>query len=146
MAVDKYSFGGRLFAVNHEYSRLLRRFDNQVGIFPGQDRILTVIKDYPGMTLNELVERCAIGKPSLSVSINALIKSGYVLRQPENGINRRHYLTDSGAEKAELFHRLVDNLFGQLIEKLGDDGEAFDRGMEKFLALMSECMKDDANE
>lgn len=120
MAVVRYDFGGMVFSTTYDFSRLERNICKVAGIYQGQPRILTILKENEGVTLSELSPLCNIGMPSLSVSLRNLQKSGLV-RKDGTGKNQKLYLTDTGREKAQIFHELIDSFYKEFLEKLGPE-------------------------
>lgn len=139
MAVVRYDFGGLVFSTTYDFSRLERNFCKIAGIYQGQPRILTILKENEGVTLSELSPLCNIGMPSLSVSVRNLQKSGLV-RKEGTGKNQKLFLTETGREKAELFHLQIDSFYKDFLEKLGpeasqqlnDSMQAFDDYLKEF--------------
>lgn len=120
MALVRYEFGGLVFAMTYDFSRLERNFCKIAGIYQGQPRILTILKENEGVTLSELSPLCNIGMPSLSVSLRNLQKSG-LIRKDGSGKNQKIYLTESGREKALLFHEQIDSFYKGFLEFLGPE-------------------------
>lgn len=139
MAVVRYDFGGLVFSTTYDFGRLERNFCKVAGIYQGQPRILTILKENEGVTLSELSPLCNIGMPSLSVSLRNLQKSGLV-RKEGSGKNQKLFLTDSGREKALIFHEQIDAFYVEFLEKLGpeasqqlnDSMQAFDDYLKSY--------------
>ena len=139
MAVVRYDFGGLVFSMTYDFGRLERNFCKVAGIYQGQPRILTILKENEGVTLSELSPLCNIGMPSLSVSLRNLQKSGLV-RKDGTGKNQKLYLTETGREKALLFHEQIDKFYADFLEKLGpeasqqlnDSMQTFDNYLKEF--------------
>lgn len=121
MSANRYDFGGLLHSVFYEYNCLQREYSSKAGLYSGQPRILTSIKDNEGCTLSELSELLGIGMPSLSVSIRNMKKSGLI--RPDEGRSRSKgiYLTEEGMKKAMDFHLLIDKFLADLFESLGTE-------------------------
>jgi DNA-binding MarR family transcriptional regulator len=124
MPVDRYKFGGRFFSLTYEFSKLERNLCGTAGLYVGQPRILTILKDNEGCTLSELSELCGIGMPSLSVSVRNMVKSGLIRKGNAEKDSRAQllYLTDVGHTKAEIFHESIDAFYKNLLDALGDSG------------------------
>lgn len=120
MAVVRYDFGGLVFSTTYAFSRLERNFCKVAGIYQGQPRILTILKENEGVTLSELSPLCNIGMPSLSVSLRNMQKSG-LIRKEGSGKNQKLFLTDVGREKANLFHVQIDTFYKEFLEHLGPE-------------------------
>lgn len=118
MAVVRYDFGGLVFAMTYDFSRLERNFCKVAGLYQGQPRILTILKENEGVTLSELSPLCAIGMPSLSVSVRNLQKSG-LIRKEGTGKNQKLFLTDTGRQRALAFHQEIDAFYRDFLEHLG---------------------------
>lgn len=132
MAVVRYDFGGLVFSVTYDFSRLERNFCKIAGLYPGQPRILTILKENEGVTLSELSPLCNIGMPSLSVSVRNLQKSGLV-RKEGTGKNQKLYLTETGRERAWAFHLQIDAFYADFLEYMGDqDSEQFNKALQQF--------------
>ena len=81
MSIIRYEFGGLVFSVTYDFARLERNFCKVAGLYQGQPRILTILKENEGVTLSALSQLCSIGMPSLSVSVRNLQKSGLLRKE-----------------------------------------------------------------
>ncbi|MBP2650596.1 MAG: hypothetical protein H6Q74_1421 [Firmicutes bacterium] len=124
MPVDRYEFGGLLFSVVFEFSKIQRYLSNNAGLYSGQPRVLTILKDNEGCTLSELSQLCGIGMPSLSVSVRNMEKNGLIYKQTDENGNwmQNLYLTKSGWEKAMIFHEQIDQFYKEFLDSLDEDG------------------------
>ena len=118
MPISRYDFGGLIFTVTRDFSRLERNFCKVAGLYQGQPRILTILKSNEGVTLSELSPLCNIGLPSLSVSLRNLQKSG-LIRKEGTGKNQKLYLTEQGHQCAMTFHQEIDAFFTRYLTQLG---------------------------
>lgn len=123
MPVDRYKFGGLVFSVLYEFSKVQRKLSNNAGLYSGQPRILTILKDNAGCTLSELSQLCGIGLPSLSVSLRNMVKTGLIYKVIEEKGSRLQslYLTEAGLDKAMAFHEQIDLLYKEFLDSLDDD-------------------------
>lgn len=139
MSIIRYEFGGLVFSVTYDFARLERNFCKVAGLYQGQPRILTILKENEGVTLSALSQLCSIGMPSLSVSVRNLQKSG-LLRKEGSGKNQKLYLTDTGRSRALIFHQQIDAFYASLLDSLGpeksqalnDSFTAFDQYIKDF--------------
>ncbi len=132
MAVNRYEFGGLVFALTYDFSRLERNFCKQAELYPGQPRILTILQENEGVSLSALSPLCNIGMPSLSVSVRNLQKSGLV-RKEGTGKRQRLYLTETGRERALRFHEQIDAFYKQMLDGFGDsDWDAIYHAFSRF--------------
>ena len=120
MAVVRYDFGGLVFSTTYAFSRLERNFCKVAGIYQGQPRILTILKENEGVTLSELSPLCNIGMPSLSVSLRNMQKSG-LIRKEGTGKKQKLFLTEEGRNKALMFHTQIDTFYKEFLEHLGPE-------------------------
>lgn len=121
MAVSRYEFGGLVFNMTYDFSRLERNFCKSAKLYPGQPRILTILKENEGVTLSTLSSLCSIGMPSLSVSVRNLQKSGLICKEGA-GKSQKLYLTDTGRERAMRFHEQIDEFYKRLLQDVGAQG------------------------
>lgn len=138
MAVDRFDFGCVVFAFGAEFTRLQRILSAKAGLYAGQPRVLTMLREHEGCSLKELSRVCNIGMPSLSVSVRNMEKSGLIRRE---GASRspQLYLTDAGREKAQDFHVLIDQFFEGFLASLPErDGEQLNDLMDYFTKYMTE--------
>lgn len=132
MPISRYDFGGLVFTVTRDFTRMERNFCKVAGLYQGQPRILTILKSNEGVTLSELSPLCGIGLPSLSVSLRNLQKSG-LIRKEGTGKNQKLYLTELGHQCAMIFHQEIDSFFTQYFSTLGPQGaEAFGSSLSSF--------------
>lgn len=141
MAVVRVDFGGLVFSVVNHFGRLQRLFCKRSGLYAGQPRVLTILREHEGCTLKELAIACDIGMPSLSVSVRNMEKSGLVRR--EGGARSpRLYLTESGREKAGAFHLLIDRFYEEFLASVSEEeGEQLERLLRRFNAFMDEFIE-----
>lgn len=132
MAVERIKFGSLVFATTYDFNRLERNFCKVAGLYQGQPRILTILNQNEGVTLSELSPLCNIGMPSLSVSLRNMQKSGLV-RKEGSGKNQKLFLTDTGKERAQLFHEQIDGFYLEFLETLGPEASRqLSESMESF--------------
>ncbi len=120
MAVIRYNFGGLVFRAVYDFGRLERNICKVAGLYQGQPLILTILKENEGVTLSELSPLCSIGLPSLSVSIRNMQKSGLITKSG-TGKNQKLFLTDTGREKALIFHQEIDQFYADFLDHLGPE-------------------------
>lgn len=136
MAVIRYEFGGLVFSTTYDFDRLERNICKVAGLYQGQPRILTILKENEGVTLSELSPLCSIGMPSLSVSLRNLQKSGLV-RKEGAGKNQKLFLTEDGRKKAQIFHELIDAFYAEFLEQLGPEAsEQLNQSLKTFDAYL----------
>lgn len=132
MPLSRYEFGGLVFNMTYDFSKLERNFCKAAEIYPGQPRILTILKENEGVTLSALSGLCNIGMPSLSVSVRNMQKSG-LIRKEGAGKRQRLYLTDTGRVKALCFHEQIDSFYQDLLRDLGEqDAETIYKSFQRF--------------
>ena len=139
MSIIRYDFGGLVFSMTYDFARLERNFCKVAGLYQGQPRILTILKENEGVTLSNLSLLCNIGMPSLSVSVRNLQKSG-LIRKEGTGKNQKLFLTDTGRSRALTFHEQIDAFYAELLDSLGpeksqalnDSFAAFDQYIKDF--------------
>lgn len=123
MAIDRIAFGSMIFKTTYDFARLERNFCKVAGLYQGQPRILTILRENEGLTLSELSPICNIGMPSLSVSLRNMQKSG-LIRKEGTGKNQKIFLTETGLEKALCFHQQIDRFYEDLLSFAGEERAA----------------------
>ena len=132
MPLSRYEFGGLVFNMTYNFSKLERNFCKAAEIYPGQPRILTILKENEGVTLSSLSSLCNIGMPSLSVSVRNMQKTG-LIRKEGSGKRQRLYLTDTGRVKALCFHEQIDSFYQDLLRDFGErNAEEIYRSFQRF--------------
>ena len=132
MAVERISFGSMIFKTTYDFARLERNFCKVAGLYQGQPRILTILRENEGLTLSELSPICGIGMPSLSVSLRNMQKSG-LIRKEGSGKNQKIFLTETGLEKALCFHEQIDEFYRELLGHVGQEAsEAMEQSFKTF--------------
>lgn len=138
MAVDRFDFGCLVFAFSAEFTRMQRLLSNQVGLYAGQPRVLTMLRQNEGCSLKELSRVCNIGMPSLSVSVRNMEKTGLVRREGSPR-SPQLYLTEAGREKAQAFHERIDAFYADFLASLpAHDGEQLRDLMTYFTQYLTE--------
>lgn len=132
MAVERIAFGSMIFKTTYDFARLERNFCKVAGLYQGQPRILTILRENAGLTLSELSPICGIGMPSLSVSLRNMQKSG-LIRKEGAGKNQKIFLTENGLEKALCFHQQIDKFYEELLSCVGEeDSKAMETAFKTF--------------
>ena len=88
------------------------------GLVKGQAELLLLIKDNDGITQNELAEKIGIKDSSMSVRLNKLEKSGYIVREidEDNLKKKRVYITVDG-KKVSAQCRKFTREFNEIMYK-----------------------------
>lgn len=120
MAIKRKDFGGLMFSLTYGFSRLQRNLSKKAGLYSGQPRVLTILKEEGGCTLKELSALCDIGMPSLSVSVRNMEKSGLIQREGP-ARSRIISLTETGQSRAQAFHEQIDSFYKGLLSDLGEE-------------------------
>ena len=94
-----------LYRAFHAQRKQLRPYMAQLGLSPGQPKILMYVSNHEGCMQKEAAESCDIEPATISRMIDTLEKGGFVKRViPQN--NRRAgnlYLTEKGEESYQLW-------------------------------------------
>lgn len=136
MAVDRFDFGGLIFNMTYEFSKVQRAVSRRAGLYSGQPRVLTMLQKHEGCTLSELSDYCGIGMASLSVSIRNLEKSGLIRKENHGNDGRiqKLYLTDAGELKAMAFHREIDAFYEGLLDSMsGEEAVAAEKTLKQII-------------
>lgn len=106
----------RIF-VQRKYHVLEKRLE-KYDLVKGQAELLLLIKDNNGIIQNELASTIGIKDSSMSVRLNKLEKSGYIIREiDENNLKKKRvYITVEG-KKVSVQCRKILNEFEKIIYK-----------------------------
>ena len=91
---DSHDVANRLRPVLLQLNRHLRRETHALGLTSGQVTVLAIIRNNPGIGVNELAGREGMSAPSMSGHVDRLEAGGFVERlRAETGDRRRVGLT-----------------------------------------------------
>ena len=94
MIPDSHDVANRLRPVLLQLNRHLRRETHALGLTSGQVTVLWIIRNNPGIGVNELAGREGMSAPSMSGHVDRLEAGGFVERlRAETGDRRRVGLT-----------------------------------------------------
>jgi DNA-binding MarR family transcriptional regulator len=98
---------------------------NELGLFPGQEQVLTLLAAEDGRTMSDLAANLRVRPPTASKTIARLSAQGLVARRTVNGDGRvvRVELTEEGRRRAEA----VDAVWETLEREAVDDLDGKDR-------------------
>jgi DNA-binding MarR family transcriptional regulator len=88
----------RLVGASKRAQRKLAALFEPLGIYPGQDRLLSELWIEDGMSQTELIEQLSVEPPTVTGTLQRLERDGFVRREPDSENRRvsRVYLTDTG--------------------------------------------------
>jgi DNA-binding MarR family transcriptional regulator len=94
VVLDAHDLANRLRPVLLQINRQLRREIHRLGVTSSQVTILSIIRNNPGLGVNELATREGMSAPSMSGHVDRLEAGGFVERvRAESGDRRRVGLT-----------------------------------------------------
>jgi DNA-binding MarR family transcriptional regulator len=116
---------------------LSRHYAERFGIGIPEWRVIANLGRHPGITANEVVERAAMDKVTVSRAVAALEKKQLVERRRDDGDKRKTQLTLSKAGE-KVYGEIVPLALGferDLLEKLtAEERRVLDRVIDKLLA------------
>jgi len=116
---------------------LSRHYAERFGIGIPEWRVIANLGRHPGITANEVVERAAMDKVTVSRAVAALEKKKLVERRRDDGDKRKTQLTLSKAGE-KVYDEIVPLALGferDLLEKLtAEERRVLDRVIDKLLA------------
>lgn len=98
---------------------------NELGLFPGQEQVLTLLAAENGRTMGDLAAELRVRPPTASKTVARLAAQGLVERRAVNGDGRvvRVELTEEGRRRAEA----VDAVWGELEREASEGIDGKDR-------------------
>lgn len=90
----------------------LHKVLEEVGLYPGQPRLLFLLYDYEGQTQRELADKMNIKPSTINVMINRMIKCDLLYKKFDKKDQRisRIYISDKGIEIHKKLFYLHDQL------------------------------------
>ena len=92
----------------------------ELGVYRGQNFILTALGEQEGLAQSELADRLLVRPPTISTSLERMEEAGWIERRPDPGDRRisRVYLTEAGHALRDtvesLWHDLEARTFADL--------------------------------
>jgi len=116
---DEMPIGLMLRMTEHAHDCLVREKMDSIGAPKAFGPILFRIRDCEGMMQSDLAKSMYFSAPTISVAVQKLEESGYIIRKPDENDQRqsRVYLTDDGI----AFTKKMDETFMEC-EKILTDG------------------------
>jgi len=124
VVLDAHDLANRLRPVLLQINRQLRREIHRLGVTSSQVTILSIIRNNPGLGVNELATREGMSAPSMSGHVDRLEAGGFVERvRAESGDRRRVGLTvtRAGVRVLDDVRRRRTAWLSQRLENLGPD-------------------------
>jgi len=92
----------------------------ELGLFPGQEQVLTLLVDEDGRTMSDLAAQLRVRPPTASKTIARLAAHGLVERRASGGDARvvRVGLTEEGRKRAESVYALWEALEQEAVSDL----------------------------
>ena len=118
------------------YNAALREEMAKLGLTTTQMRSLAVLSVLDGILIRELAVYAVVQQSTLSRGLDALVKSGLVLRQPDHDDSRatRIFLTDAGHETYERLWPHMSNAYDSMFRGVADsEKNAFVGTLQKML-------------
>lgn len=111
----------------------------QHGIHPGQAMCLRHLSQMDGMTQRDLAERLHVSRPTVTVMLQKLERSGLIERRSDESDQRftRIYLTEAGKELQERVSHSLDAAIESIVAPLSEKDQA---ETERLLALLGESL------
>ncbi|MGA0532993.1 MarR family winged helix-turn-helix transcriptional regulator [Hansschlegelia sp. KR7-227] len=92
----------------------------EIGLFPGQEQVLTLLAAENGRTMSELAAELRVRPPTASKTVARLAAQGLVERRTSNGDGRmvRVELTDEGRRRAAAVEDIWQTLEREAVDDL----------------------------
>jgi DNA-binding MarR family transcriptional regulator len=135
----------RVFGALHRVMQSQRRFMTQVmadrEIMPAQALCMRVLGHHDGVTQRDLAELLEVSRPTVTVMVQRLEKSGLVERRVDETDQRftRIYLTEAGWTAHEEMHGVLNDFIERAIGSLADEDQ---RELDRLLNLLNDNLSD----
>lgn len=136
--------GRRIWASFHKvmvgHKHLMSTIFAQHGIHPGQAMCLRQLSHMDGMTQRDLAELLHVTRPTVTVMLQKLEKSGLIDRRSDESDQRftRIYLTQAGKDLQQRLSCSLDAAIDSIVDSLSEKDQA---EMERLLGLLGENLE-----
>jgi DNA-binding MarR family transcriptional regulator len=113
----------QLFKAHRAYAGALL---GEVGLFPGQEFMLTLLADEQGLTPSQLADRCGVQAPTVSKTLQRMEAQGFVERRPHPQDSRvtQVFLTEKGEGLREAVDEIWNTLEARTVKGLTQEEQA----------------------
>lgn len=96
---------------------------NDMQIYPGQPKLIMLIKENEGITQKELAEKNFVTPATITGMLTKLEAKKYVYRVPDEADKRimRVYLTTEGRKFADYAHLYITSMVSQIFDGVTDE-------------------------
>ena len=110
----------------HAHRQLMARKMSARGIPPAQMFCLREVAHDPGITQRDLAEKLNVSRPTLTVMLHKMAKSGLIERRADETDQRytRIYLAADGASVHEQMHGVVGEVIAEMVGPLSEPDRA----------------------
>jgi DNA-binding MarR family transcriptional regulator len=107
----------------HAHRHLMARKMSAYNVHPAQMFCLSMIAHADGITQRDLAEKLHVARPTLTVMLHKMEKSGYIERRADENDQRytRIYLAPAGSEIHEEVHGIMAEAIGEMTRGLTQD-------------------------
>lgn len=101
----------------------LHKVLEEVGLYPGQPRLLFLLHDCPGQTQKQLADKMNIKPSTINVMINRMVKCELLYKKSDKKDQRisRIYISQKGVEIHEKLYHIHDELEEECFANLTED-------------------------
>ena len=134
----RYAIHTLLARTAHAQRNYLRPYLKEMGLSPGQPKVLRYLSELGHSSQRELADCCDVDPSAICRMLDSLERGGFVTRSPSPNDRRSGQveLTQQGRDASEqhrAFHRrLTDRMLSALTDQ---EASALARGMEKLTAF-----------
>lgn len=121
---------GAFHRAMHAHRQLMARRFAGTGMHPAQGICLREVAHHEGITQRDLAERLHMARPTVTVMVQKMEKSGLIERRADTADQRytRIYLSEAGHKAHEAMHRELERVVAETVEPLSErDQEELER-------------------
>jgi DNA-binding MarR family transcriptional regulator len=113
---------GAFMRAMHTHRQLMARKLSARGISPAQMFCLREVAHHPGLTQRDLAEKLSVSRPTLTVMLHKMEKSGLIERRADEADQRftRIYVAQDGARVHEDMHEVVGEVIAEMVGPLSE--------------------------
>lgn len=94
----------------------------EAGLYAGQDGVILLLSQDPGLTPGQLAQKLGVKAPTMTRTVGRMEAQGFLERRPDTSDARliKVYLTESGRQSIERIHSAVSASSEQAIQDFSD--------------------------
>lgn len=123
MNSDKVEFYRQMNRLVKKLRRRTISVVNRKNLYPGEFRVLSVLKTDEGTSPGEIAKRWSMQQSNVTNTVNLLIKRGYAVKRRDDSDKRKMlvFITPEGEKTKDEYFREFDEKMSECLENVDDE-------------------------